>query len=673
MLSNESHVPQTDSMTIDRLWADVAAHKSRAPHSLPSRSPSSPKGERNKPSDKPPERDDSDVKTSDGTMYATSSCEELTGLDADPLVPNSTQIDRAFAQGRETWTHLIEKARSMPDHSIPSALADPSIMLEHAPALPRSLPSAEFIEGYCMWLVSSEGNSSFSERKAGPKKHFTISHESPIKCLLLSQAQTSNFKSPIAASEWLPVFTLCWSYILSAKLLELQNRHLQYSTLYLRPRPQVAEAKPSEVVLHLGTSPSPRLVRWLCALLSPGQGFTTEDEEGFAPWAAFCTGDVQFVITIDNLAAFDPAALIPNHSEATELLIELCFRLNIAPKQHAETAETLSPCMAGFLAALALPFYRMENLEPQFHMPPLAERHSKAEGESQLESIKSIVSDIRYYMTLSMHPTSVASAIWSIFWEPKIECDVVSPWLGSILTVLSPLLETKNVDILGRAFALHRPRVASWWLGIFLLGNKSILDQITRYLRTLEERYGYGSLAAPDITTAAWTGSAQSFLDQEEVHIPDDDVISRANLLYLRHSFRLQCSAGPLLSWRPFGNISRRNIEPELLPYLGLTHIRKYQHWVWEKPGRRDGFNSDGVQKGFREDTGRFVEQIEPNLFVLHRSVGENLGRINLAPSKRATLRMLNYCMVEISGDRHRDNAGIPRLNDHPWLEGWRG
>jgi len=59
-----------------------------------------------------------------------------------------------------------------------------------------------------------------------------------------------------------------------------------------------------------------------------------------------------------------------------------------------------------------------------------------------------------------------------------------------------------------KVFACRRPRIASWWLGIFLLGDFTILDQITRYLETLEERgVDFGSTALPDTIVAVWTGS----------------------------------------------------------------------------------------------------------------------------------------------------------------------
>jgi hypothetical protein len=143
-------------------------------------------------------------------------------------------------------------------------------------------------------------------------------------------------------------------------------------------------------------------------------------------------------------------------------------------------------------------------------------------------------------MALSMDPRSCGPVVWSIFWQPDVECNLVSPWLSSIASVLKPILESHNWIILPKVFAFRRPRIASWWLGIFLLGDTAIFDRVARYLETLEERWGFGSMAPPDITAATWTGTPQSFLDDESPSPYRDSKtpVARADLLRHRHNFR---------------------------------------------------------------------------------------------------------------------------------------
>jgi hypothetical protein len=41
--------------------------------------------------------------------------------------------------------------------------------------------------------------------------------------------------------------------------------------------------------------------------------------------------------------------------------------------------------------------------------------------------IQQYTADLRYYMTLSMDALSLDSTLWSIFWQPDIQTNLVSP------------------------------------------------------------------------------------------------------------------------------------------------------------------------------------------------------------------------------------------------------
>ena len=73
------------------------------------------------------------------------------------------------------------------------------------------------------------------------------------------------------------------------------------------------------------------------------------------------------------------------------------------------------------MAALMLPFYRATGRRPQFthsQLPPPGS-HSTNEVDSVL--IRQYVDDMPYFMTLSMHPWGLGSAVRSIFWFSDIE------------------------------------------------------------------------------------------------------------------------------------------------------------------------------------------------------------------------------------------------------------
>lgn len=280
---------------------------------------------------------------------------------------------------------------------------------------------------------------------------------------------------------------MCWSYILSTRLLELQGRKPIYSphSLLSLAADTFSVAMPgTTAMLDLGASTSPGLVRWLCAILAPKPGWSA-DGGGFPPWAAFCSGsssnsgndngiNARFaVVTADRPASFSLSEPPPSSTEATDLLIELYSLYGLLePEQWPGHQQSeLSPATAAFFAALALPFYRSDDLQPHFPIQ-LHKRHTgtgigiseSPTGHAGLEAarIRQYTADLRYYMTLSMDTRAIGSTLWSIFWQPDIEANLVSPWVSSILRVLRPVLEARQLIQLSNVFAFRRPRVASW-------------------------------------------------------------------------------------------------------------------------------------------------------------------------------------------------------------------
>ncbi len=271
----------------------------------------------------------------------------------------------------------------------------------------------------------------------GLRKYFHLSFPKPIECRLSSRLPQAD-DQPWAAQRGLSFLTLCWSYIFSARLLEMQRRRVLYSQHSLQPQTnKTFRAKQGDVVVNLGASASHALVRWLCAILAPRPGWVADGGD-FPPWAAFCSGDASFAISTDRPLNLDSKEPPPSSTQATELLIELCTLYGFGPEKNKnQRSEMLSPPMAAFLAAIALPFYRNCNLQPQFQSSTTLRR--RGVDSACFGPLRQYVADLPYYMTLSMHSRSLGSLIWSIFWQPEIECNLVSPWLISILSVIRPI------------------------------------------------------------------------------------------------------------------------------------------------------------------------------------------------------------------------------------------
>lgn len=605
----------------------------------------------------------------------------LIGEEDDPLIPPSSDIDRTFHDGKTTWEALLSQANDMPSGLWPAGMLDPHITLVDVPALPDQLPRSDFLYGRPCWHIPlgiasretvpavklDDGDAALAY---GRRISFRLRTKDSIRCDACPQAASFLLGNSAKTTNSLAVLTMCWSYILSVRLLEMQGRAVQYTMHRLWPQ---SDKRCEQSMIDLeGASPS--LIRWLCAVLDPDLGWRAKDKGFLPPWAATFKTDVRLVIRSSDSAAgmLSP----PSSPEATELLIELCglFRLGTDLGQDVRW-DSIPPYKAAFFAALMLPFYDYMKLQPRLPPPHL----TRAEGGSMFDTthertIRQYITDLQYFMTLSIHPPSLGSVLWSIFWQPGIDCNLVSPWLASILDVLGPTIDGKRIETLVKMFLSRRPRVALWWLALFLLGDLSVLGWIQRYAEKLEEKYGFGSLSPPDPMVSAWTGSKQSFLDLERdaLYMEHSDLVSRADLLRCRFDFRLQYSASTLLSWRPFGYIKKTQVEPELWPQLEAKSIRQYHSFIWY-PHRELSYPS----YGFRRDTGRHVKNVPDDLERRSSSTkcqGGCQRDIKLTPSEESTCRMMFFLVEDATGGRDWANAAsLAKAKGHRWLRDWEG
>ncbi|KAI1760618.1 hypothetical protein GGR53DRAFT_509024 [Hypoxylon sp. FL1150] len=605
-------------------------------------------------SDNLPSEDYDETQSSITTSDGSSSHLLIEGAEGDPLIPKPKQIKQVYHNGEETWRQLLELARKLPEGRYPPIIGDISIVMKDVPALPEPLPKTKGLWGWAVWQLSSPsffvGNDDWSTKSSSAQQCFPLGFDSPLRCLLMEP------QSVFPQAAGISLLVLCWSYIFSARLLELQNRKIRYTQSF---RTTVSTTTATGSVIDLRNA-SPRLVRWLSAVLAPSMGWTVKGP--LPAWAIYLDADV--VLLSDHRISYNPRETPPLAFEAKELLIELCSLFGLA-SVTCDGKGLIAPSTGAFLATLTIPFYRSSNFSPRLSLLRLGSLGSTA-AEVDKDSIQQCFADLRYYMTLSLS-NYLGSVIWSIFWQPDISCNLVSPWYASILQVLGPLLKTCNIEIIAKVFLLRRPRVGLWWLGIFLLGDSTILSWVERFLETLEERYGYGSTSKPDLVMAAWSGASQSFLDRSEAGAyPETKDVPRHEILWHRHNLQLGRST---TAWPPSGTTKITDVEPELWPFLEGGSSREYLHWVWLTNGSRD------IQHGFRRDTGRFTPDITDRLGLID-SKREQHGEppeMKVAPSKEATLRMLALAVEDATGDVHPSKACLGGIEGHRWLRHWRG
>lgn len=690
-----------------RLWAETGEHRIQVSYDQPaSESGETVVSEHSSP----PVKDAASAVASEAATSSDSTTsstpDKLVGTHGDWLIPEPSQITRVYEQGRRAWTQLVAEAWSLPPNMLPTGVGDPIIMLKDVPSLPPDM-SKGGLEGQPVWhlpepqsegeddLESSDsvGEKDFPINKLyGVRKYFRFSFPTPITCNIRSKAQIEDGNLDDCSGNrpldppGLFILTLCWSYILSIRLWELQGKIVTYTRHVLRTEPrenlQKHDESSNSVKIDLGRPASRQLVAWLCAILASKPGWAAKGAKvvNFTPWATLCPDDAHFGLYADEPAEVYQQERPPSSAEAVELLVEFCSLFGLGNPQRRrgrprKDASELSPVTSAFLAALALPFYRYVELQPQFSLPVL--KRSRQANQVNIYIAQHYFKDLTYYMTLSADPRGVGSVIWSIFWQPDIECNLVSPWLSSTLGILKPIIDAGDLDLLVRAFAIRRPRVALWWLGIFLLGSPSISAFVLRYLDLLEEQWGFGSMALPDTTSSVWTGSAQTFLDEEttDVYRNLKDAVPVTELLKCRYNLRLQDEYRLPLAWRPVGSVPKEKIEVDLWPWLESGHTRTYKHWVWWV--RKGGVVRKDIQRGFRRDTGRFVPGMEGRPLtneVEDEAVSDTTydGDIGIEPSLKATTRMVTLYMDDIAGDGYA-LVDVEAARKHPWLKDLRG
>ncbi|KAF5689753.1 hypothetical protein FCIRC_1216 [Fusarium circinatum] len=599
----------------------------------------------------------------------------------DTLIPSPTDVHRTFCDGKATWQTFLCQASKIPSSLWPADALDPYITLTDVPSMPEQLPRRDWLYGRPCWELPPDiaGRScedhdphSNNARVHGRRVVFRLQTQEPIQCHICPDAASYSLGVGSETTSSLAILVMCWSYILSVRLLEMQGREVRFTMDRLWPETSQLQ---SEHVINLdleGASPS--LIRWLCAILSPKIGWRAKDQGRLPPWATYLTTEVKL-----NIKASTPAIEIgfpPSSSVATELLIELCRLFDLgAEATDASGLEPMAPFKVSFLATLVLPFYNFMKLQARLPPPHLTRPQRNGSFRSSHEqSIREYFNDIRYFMTLSIHPPSIGSVIWSIFWQPDIDCNLVSPWLASVLDVLEPVIKQKRVEVLVKTFLARRPRVAIWWVDLFLLGDMAILDWIRRYALKMEEKYAFGSLSPPDPMVSAWTGSKQSFLDFDKdcLYAELDDLVSRADLLRCRFDLKLQDSAGLNLSWRPFGYIQKKQVELELWPQLETKYSRSYHSFTWYVSKMQP--ISD---KGFRVCTGRNLQKVPDNLEINISSIDypeDSDQSIKVRPSKASTLRMMSFLVEDTAGCRDWANANLQGKREKlSWLCEWEG
>ncbi|KAL2758510.1 hypothetical protein ACRALDRAFT_1092362 [Sodiomyces alcalophilus JCM 7366] len=175
-------------------------------------------------------------------------------------------------------------------------------------------------------------------------------------------------------------------------------------------------------------------------------------------------------------------------------------------------------------------------------------------------------------LTLSCHTRGIRPLLLSVFYDPRVECNTVAPWLQGTISAIDSLVGERQ-DVLGRMLMKRSPTVSSLWLGATVLGLQKSLFQHIRY----------GSIPV-DLPSAVFSGTVQTFL-QLPVSAPpaDKGFIPRADecrLLYLsRSEYHTRV---PIYQWKPFGTTPVADTDIEVRMHKTcIGHRLQYRGIVW--------------------------------------------------------------------------------------------
>ncbi|KAK2593465.1 hypothetical protein QQS21_008838 [Conoideocrella luteorostrata] len=168
-------------------------------------------------------------------------------------------------------------------------------------------------------------------------------------------------------------------------------------------------------------------------------------------------------------------------------------------------------------------------------------------------------------LTLSCNTRGIRPLLLSAFYEPRIECNAVTPWLQGTLAAIRQVARN-NPYVVGRMCMERSPRVACLWLGCIVL---DLQDKI------LQEVH-FGQIPV-ELHSAAWSGVVQSFIQQPVSNpLVTDGCVSRADecrILFLSQSDRHV--RVPMCQWKPSGKTPIEDADIEV-----RAHQQCEDHWL---------------------------------------------------------------------------------------------
>ncbi|PYI02575.1 hypothetical protein BO78DRAFT_463834 [Aspergillus sclerotiicarbonarius CBS 121057] len=536
--------------------------------------------------------------------------------------PSVEERRAVYEKGFRIWQSLYMRARK--GSGFPQTCFQIQPVLQHQPYFPDDLD---------LKLTCNEISASGTSSWKGSSEHCNI----PPLERRLEIAVSINSPTPLSVSadldqshqQWfnteenhLSVLIFAWSYILSARWAQLMPEAiLAYTDSKACSSDKHREQYPALVDVGVVDN---NAARWWAAIIAPGEGweaYIAIGKDKFrSPWSITLPASSKFgLFSHNNPCLLSNTAI--SAATALRFLSDYCALHDIADQGYAALSAVL------FLPHLHYSRKDIVLPRPKFsHEQKFKVEASKGKVQLDLSWVQE-VHHLDKLLTLSCNTRGIHSLVSSVFYEPGIACNVVSPWLQSIFSVVNSVEDKR---ILTHMLMSRIPHLAFLWLG------GAIMDMHKDVLQ-----YGQFGLVPTDLHAAVWSGTMQSFM-QEPIHPAANNSIRRSDecrILYFtqeEHHTRW-----PICQWMPFGATALKDTEIDVRLHANCTgHGLQYAGWKWTC---RNGSVVQQLSEPALAPTFTLAEPVMPDVTISY----EALNHEEECASKNATRSIFGWLRVE--------------------------
>ncbi|KAJ5934450.1 hypothetical protein N7466_003997 [Penicillium verhagenii] len=365
---------------------------------------------------------------------------------------------------------------------------------------------------------------------------------------------------------YLSVLYFAWAYILSARWVELLGRsgdhecHMSYALNRMEGSLPDSDSYPM-VEIDIGDDAYEEELLWWRAILCSNDGWdATVKYKGqvyLSPWSISLKNGRFALATKKFLGA---KAEAPSSNTALKYLCRFCVHHRLYAQCSVALAGVLYiPFLSG--RTLSLPLLRQASrLELTQCVLPASIPDLLIEHTEMLPK----------YMTLSSNPWGLRSLLHSTFFNPVIECNLVSAWLNPAFAIIDSIAPRKIEFELAVFLANRSPLLGPLWLGAILT---DLAKTVLRDIRA--------GMVALDLPASAWATTTQTFLTCN-MGTSNGESIRRDD--ECRLSFITACKGHdrpPVWPWKPFGSTNLCDTDLMIRQHTQCSHFLEYESWEW--------------------------------------------------------------------------------------------